>query len=129
MNNFLIEPNTIHVVEGEATIRTVRAGMVDYHLTVAAATPATLRIGMLYFPGWTVYRDGQRSAATPQPVTGLLSFSVPAGESSVIVRFEHTKIRTLAGGISVLSLAIVVLLLGFSGYQRLSENFSRFKKH
>lgn len=68
-------------------------------------TDAQIRIGILQFPGWTVYVDGQRvnSYVDEKEEWGRLYVDVPAGRHSVKAKLENTPARTAGNTISVIS--------------------------
>ncbi|MGC9346962.1 MAG: 6-pyruvoyl-tetrahydropterin synthase-related protein [Anaerolineae bacterium] len=69
----------------------------------------------LYFPGWRVEIDGQEILASPEDDTGLLTFSVPAGEHTVRVAFASaTPARRTGIFLSVIGLVALGLALFWS---------------
>lgn len=50
--------------------------------------PATLRIGQLYFPGWTARRDGKELPLRPSEPAGLIEIDVPAGNGYIEMILE-----------------------------------------
>lgn len=108
-----IQNSEIQISAGEADITGLRTTMLSYHFVVTAATPATLRIGMLYFPGWHAYQDGERIPLIPEKNTGLLSFTVAQGIHMLDIRFEDTFIRKVG---QYLSLSTFVVLCGMAAW-------------
>ena len=83
---------------------------------VVVETPAPFRAHYLafYFPGWQVTVDGELVSIAPTDPEGLISFDVPAGHHTIIVRFASTPVRTAFTTISLLSLiALLVLALRY----------------
>lgn len=66
---------------------------------------AQIRIGLLQFPGWTVYVDGQKanSYVDEKEEWGRLYVDVPAGKHTVRAKLENTPARTIGNSISVVS--------------------------
>jgi hypothetical protein len=65
-----------------------------------------------YFPGWKVLVDGEVTEVIPTDPEGLISFDVPAGRHTVIIRFGETRLRLAAdvlSGLSLLSLLALTL--------------------
>jgi hypothetical protein len=78
----------------------------DYHVEVMDT--ARLRVNTFYFPGWTVYVDGEeRSVAYDNP-QGVMEFTLEPGDHWVQVRFEDTDLRRWS---TLLSWAAAGLLL------------------
>jgi hypothetical protein len=73
-------------------------------------SPAGTVVGIYtrYFPGWQATVDGAPAEVLPWGEQGLMQVQVPAGEHTVLLRFEDTPVRTAGKAISLLSLAGVV---------------------
>jgi len=74
-------------------------------------TPVTFQARYLafYYPGWQATVDGSPVDVTPEPETGLVTFTVPGGRHRLEVWFGETPLRLLADGLSVLSLVILAV--------------------
>jgi hypothetical protein len=66
---------------------------------------------VFYYPGWTVKVDQREVAISPQPVTGLLTFEVPAGTHEVTLELRPTYVRSAARNVSLGAAAVVMLML------------------
>jgi hypothetical protein len=66
---------------------------------------AQVRIGILEFPGWTIYVDGQKvnSYVDEKEEWGRIYIDVPAGKHTVKAKLENTPSRTAGNMISVFS--------------------------
>jgi hypothetical protein len=82
-------------------------------VTAPQATDVLFRIR--YFPGWTVYLDGQRVQPEIRAPQGLMAVAVPAGEHRVLLRFEDTPLRLVTKLASALGIAIALAMLGVAG--------------
>ena len=89
----------------EADIGTNRALFV-----VETPTRFRARYLVFYFPGWRVWVDGEPAEVTATDPEGLISFDVPAGRHTVVVRFGSTPIRTACTVVSLLSLVALLFL-------------------
>ena len=99
---------------------------------VVVETPAPFRARYLafYFPGWRVTVDGDPVSIVPTDPGGLLSFDLPAGIHSVVVRFGETPLRLVADAISLLSLAVLlILIIRYPHRPRLTLDASRLTFH
>lgn len=65
-----------------------------------------------YFPGWNVYVDNVKTNIEFQNPSyrGVITYNVPAGEHSVLVIFEDTKVRLLGKIISAISFGLFIAL-------------------
>ncbi len=74
--------------------------------TVSINTPSAFNARYLSFafPGWVVTLDGQQVPVTPGDPDGLITFTVPAGEHVVEVRWQSTLLRTSLSLVSILAL-------------------------
>ena len=62
------------------------------------------------FPGWTATVDGTAVAITPEDPSGLITFPVPAGSHTLSVQWQSTPARTVLLGLSLFSLAGVLVV-------------------
>jgi hypothetical protein len=87
-------------------------------IDTAAQTPCSYQLRLYYFPFWRVLSDGKALTAS-FGTTGMLTFSVPAGEHRIDVRFERPRKPRLAGdAITGLALLILAGLALLSRYER-----------
>ena len=65
-----------------------------------------------YFPGWKVYVDGAPTIIEFQDMNyrGVITYYVPPGVHSILVKFEDTKVRMLGDVISLTSFVLFILL-------------------
>lgn len=65
----------------------------------------------LYFPGWQVFVDGEKTEIEFQDPSwrGLVTFWVSPGRHKIELRFSETRLRTLSDLISLLGLGMLVL--------------------
>jgi len=71
-----------------------------------------------YFPGWKVYIDGKDTPIEFQDVNykGVITYKVPSGRHTVLVRFENTKTRRFANTLTSVSLVVFGGLFFFRFY-------------
>jgi len=97
-------------------------------LVVESPVPFRARYLAFYFPGWRVTVDGEPVSVAPTDPDGLIAFDLPAGRHTVTVRFGETPLRLTADAISLLSLALLFVLLT-PCVSRLTFHVSRFTFH
>ena len=68
-----------------------------------------------YFPGWKVFVDKKETPIEFQDMNyrGVITYRVPQGKHTVLVKFTDTKIRLLANVISLISIGALGLLILF----------------
>jgi hypothetical protein len=80
------------------------------HVVVESPDPFQARYLAFYFPGWRVWVDGQPVEVTATDPEGLITFELPAGQHTIVVRFGSTPVRTAFAAISLLSLAALLII-------------------
>lgn len=89
------------------------------HKTFRVDAPVPMRalLRLLDYPAWAVRVNGVPTVAESDPDTGQMLVPVPAGKSSVEVRFVRTADRTMGGALSSLA-ALLVSGLAWFGWRR-----------
>ncbi len=101
------------IVAGEGDVQALHHGGGEDLVRVQARTPVTLRFYTYWYPGWRAWIDRQPAPTfyDPQDPNALIQVNVPPGDHLVRIRFTNTPLRTLAAGISLTTLVILILLL------------------
>lgn len=105
------EPRSrIEIIEGEASIREMKRTSTYHEYEIEAKNKARIRENTLYFPGWEVFVDGEKTDIEFQDPAnrGLMTFFVDKGKHSIDVKFGETKLRFFADVISSVSLVIIL---------------------
>jgi len=96
---------------------------IDYQVTerknerhryiIDAKVPTQVVDNTLYFPGWKARVNGQEVPIEYQDQNwrGLITFPVPAGKNEVEVVFGQTLVRKLAAAITLVSFAMLLVLI------------------
>lgn len=74
-----------------------------------SALSAQVIINTVYFPGWNVTVDGDKSSVDYKS-KGLIQFDVPQGQHKIIVSFGETPIRLLSDIVSLSSLFVILFI-------------------
>lgn len=102
----------IQIVDGEGNLNVV-SRTTTKHVYIIEMLSDTGRIveNTLYFPGWNVIVDGEKSSIEFQDpqYRGLMTFYLTKGIHNVEVVFTETKLRSFANAISIVSLVILLL--------------------
>lgn len=102
----------IQIIEGTGEILPVRRDTTHHAFTVVSQSPIRIVDNTFYYPGWTAAIDGNPADIQfqDQNYRGLITFFVPEGMHKVDVSFGPTKVRQVAMGISLLTLAGTIFL-------------------
>jgi len=97
------------------SVETVRI-MVDrtqeFYLNAKLSQPTTFSANIYYFPGWTMYLNGQEKPLTEISSSGMMNLSInETGEVAISGKFQETPLRAVANMVSVGSLFICGYLL------------------
>ncbi|MBI5879289.1 MAG: LysM peptidoglycan-binding domain-containing protein [Chloroflexi bacterium] len=106
------------VVSGDAQIEPLYYGGEVHRLRVRAAGEAVIQFRVYYFPGWRAYVDGQPAALWPAGPQALNTLAAPPGDHTVELRFEHTLVRAVAKGTTVVSLLGMLAWIGFGWWRK-----------
>jgi hypothetical protein len=96
------------------TLETVEYDNRGVTAVINSPEPFTARYLSFDFPGWVALVDGDPVPITPEDPSGLITFPFPAGRHEIAVRWQSTPTRTALLGLSVFSLAgvmVVILIL------------------
>lgn len=80
----------------------------DYAADLTLTAPAALTFKQFYFPGWRATLDGAPLPLTPDPESGLITFTLPAGAHRLRLGFGDTPIRAAGNWISLTTLAALL---------------------
>lgn len=82
-----------------------------------------------YFPGWKVYIDGIPTTIEFQDMNyrGVITYNVPKGEHRILVKFEDTKVRKVANGVSMISIFIFIILIFIEKKYKLLDKILKSK--
>jgi hypothetical protein len=94
-------------------VRQLRYALNDITYQVSLARPALMIENEMYFPGWSAQLTSSSGATTIQAVSvnGVFrAWQLPAGDYTMLARFEFPHLRLFAG-VSLLSLLLWLVLL------------------
>ncbi|MGH7246135.1 MAG: hypothetical protein ACREGI_04345, partial [Candidatus Levyibacteriota bacterium] len=101
----------IEVISGNALTNDLQKKSTQQSFKINAKTNATFLDNTIYYLGWRVYVNGQEVPIEfqNQKWPGLITFSVPKGESSVIILFKETHLRLLADWVSLATIFLLFI--------------------
>lgn len=106
------------IVEGEGEILSQYSGGSSAGGVVRLDTPATIRVHLLYFPGWEATLNGTPVELRVSSPHGLIEMDVPVGEHRIDVRMGTTPVRTLGSVVSWTTLGALLLLWAFAAWRK-----------
>lgn len=103
----------IEIIGGSGEISSQKIESAQHTFSINAQNDLILLDNTVYFPGWAVMLDGSKIPIQFQDPSnrGLITFSVPKGKHSVVIRFEETLVRLASDLISLLSICIVTMVI------------------
>ncbi len=103
------------IIEGDLNVGNFNKSSDSFSFDVDVYTPASVEVPVMYFPGWKVYVDGREAEIGVHGVHGLIKISLINGQHDVYGKFTNTPVRSFANTLSIISFAILVLLIGLGG--------------
>ena len=103
------------IIEGKGQITSEVIKNSERQYSVDASTSVKMLDYTFYFPGWTVYIDGQKTTIEFQDpkYRGIITYNVPSGKHTILVKFEDTKIRLLGKVLTLIFSGVFILLFIF----------------
>jgi hypothetical protein len=100
------------IIEGKGKITSASISNSIRTYTVTAQTPIRMVDYTFYFPGWEVYVDGNSVTIQFQnsDYRGVITYLVPAGKHTVIVKYTDTKVRLLGKIMTIFFFALFIIL-------------------
>ncbi len=78
---------------------------------------AEVELPVTYFPGWEVKANGKLITQSPPSKSGLVKFELPEGLYNVTVEFKDTPVRMVGNFLTLMTIALIVISLGFRRYK------------
>ena len=99
----------------DGTVRVERWTANEKRLTTASATPVTLALRLLDYPGWRAQVDGKSVQPGAAPETAQMLVALPAGAHEVEVEFTSTWDRITG---AIISAIFAILLVAYTFFMR-----------
>jgi len=121
--NYTMHDTQSEILNGEGRIITNNVKNSSRNYSIVAEEQLRVIDHTTYFPGWSVYIDGQKTDIQFQDPSyrGTITFEVPKGGHEVEVIFENTKVRLIANILSIMfiSIAFISITLIHSNYGKI----------
>lgn len=104
----------LEVVSGSAVIHNIERQNEEHTYKVNSFEPVQLKENTVYFPGWTLYLNGEKKNIDTSLLEedGVIRTPIPAGNHRLEFTFENTLLRTMGEIVSLSTLIITLLSLG-----------------
>jgi hypothetical protein len=99
----------VTLVSGEARILSARPSPTRFEIQADVLSEAKLGVNVFYFPGWTLYVDGDERPIDVSNPQGLVEFALEPGSHQVRILFHHTPVRLWSTWLSLLSAVLLLL--------------------
>ena len=86
-------------------------GPTPSHLTISATHAEDLILNLRDYPAWRVLLNGKTDAERQQRDDGLIAFAIPAGASTIDIRYAQMPDQTVGDAVTLLALALLLLSL------------------
>lgn len=112
-NDYPITPHAYAIVAGSGSILSAVFNESVHSYTTRSKDQIRIVDHTFYFPGWKAYVDGKETIIEyqDQNYRGVITFLVPPGTHTVVVKYTDTKIRLLGKVISIISILTFLILL------------------
>lgn len=106
----VLDTDTMPGPNKKPTVRVERWRPEEKQVAIRAPQPFFLGLRLLNYPAWRVELNGVRVTPRGGEDYNMMVVPVPAGESSVVVRFARTWDRTLGGLLTLISVIVALWL-------------------
>jgi uncharacterized membrane protein len=105
------EDTLLRGVDSTPAVYPLEVGTASQSFSVEASQPTRMQDSLFYYPGWTVLVDRQQVRASAAPVSGEITFALPAGRHDVQIELRPTPIRRWSFYLSVASAGLIALMM------------------
>lgn len=102
-------PDRLQAIAGAHWTR-LNESPIDAQYQISLDTAQELTYQQFYFPGWQVTLNGEAIPITPSKPDGLITFTLPAGEHQLQIKFGNSWPRTVGWVISGVTLIVLLAL-------------------
>lgn len=118
--------NRFETLADDAHLTVLEERGARYRFRVESKSESRVLAHTFYFPGWTARVDGRRLPLEPDPTTGEIVVSVPAGRNTVTLAYEDTPARMWSKLVSASAAALMILLIGVEQYRHIRPMWKRY---
>lgn len=113
--DYPVNRQKVGIISGEGRVEKALIKNSSRQYVVMAYTPLRMVDYTFYFPGWNVYIDGKPTNIEYQDpqYRGVITYNLPVGSHSILIKFEDTKVRSLGKIVSLICIFFVGALFIF----------------
>lgn len=105
--------NKVEIINGQGTVRNVNYNSRRINFLAQLSSPGTIRINTIYYPGWTVLINGQKTNLSYLNDKGVIDINVPAGADLINAQFSETPLRAFSNLLSLTSCLLIFITVLF----------------
>ncbi|RJQ37718.1 hypothetical protein C4559_03215 [Candidatus Microgenomates bacterium] len=105
--------NKVEFEEGKGEINNLFYDSKKISFDVVSPEISSITVNIIYYPGWKAYINNKETSINFNNEKGLISLSMPKGESSVVLTLSETPLRLFADIISILSFISLIIFNKF----------------
>ena len=114
------EKEKLRILSGDGVVISQRIRPSSYSFFIEGRTDLEVLLFTSYFPGWTIFLDGQQSRM--KETDGIITFSVPKGRHFVEVAFFDTMVRRISWYIAFVSFFGIFFIVMKPFFKKSHEN-------
>lgn len=110
-----IPKERMEILSGDGKIKTILHNPTEHQYLIDADTDLKLKENTFYYPGWTLYINGERSDFNfeDKKYPGTIVFNLYKGINYVEVKYEQTKVQKVFRFVSLAALVLLTSTLLF----------------
>jgi hypothetical protein len=122
-----VPKNPLEIISGNADITVLERRINKHRYNVLVKETSEFKENTLYFPNWNVQANNKQQPITYQnyKYPGIITFTLPKGNYSVVVRYDNPTITTISQYISLFSFFTLIVLNLFINYKFLLAFFHK----
>lgn len=105
-----IPTNKVEIISGVGQIDLVSTSPSKVEFRLDAQSQTQIKTNTFNFPGWRVLINDNVIPIDDNNRLKLITFTAPKGTHHIKVEFKNTPVRTIANGISLLTITLLILL-------------------
>ncbi len=103
--------NKVEVLRGDATVKNPYYNSKQIKFEYDASSDAVFKINTIFYPGWKAYINGIEVPVRQDDATGTMLIDGNKNSSKVYLEFGETLPRTMANGVSIFSIILLLFIL------------------